>query len=141
MNNLALTYSDLGQLEDGRALQVQVLDAQKQVLGDRHPETLTSMHNLAHTHFDQGQYDQARALLAQAFSGRKHVLGISHRSTLGAMSKLADTYLRLGLWTEADKLQMNIEVYAQVFGEVHVQTQFARRVLEDIRRCRDGAEL
>ncbi|CCO35550.1 hypothetical protein BN14_09668 [Rhizoctonia solani AG-1 IB] len=99
------------------------------------------MHNLAYTHFDQGQYDQARALLAQAFSGRKHALGISHRDTLVTMSKLADTYLRLGLWTEADNLQMNIEVYAQVFGEGHKEAQFARRVLEDIRRCRDGAEL
>ncbi|CCO37963.1 hypothetical protein RSOLAG1IB_12704 [Rhizoctonia solani AG-1 IB] len=99
------------------------------------------MHNLAYTHFDQGQYDQARALLAQAFSGRKHVLGISHRDTLGTMSKLAETYLQLGLWTEADKLQMNIEVYAQVFGEGHEEAQFARRVLEDIQRYRDGAGL
>jgi hypothetical protein len=36
---------------------------------------------------------------------------------------------------------MNIEVYAQVFGEGHKEAQFARRVMEDIRRCRDGVEL
>jgi hypothetical protein len=96
------------------------------------------MSNLALIHFHQGHYDQAQALLAQAFTGRKHVLGISHPDTLGSLSKLADTYLRLGLWSEADNLQINPEVYAQVFGEGHGEIQFARRVLEDIQQCRDG---
>jgi len=48
MNNLALTYWNLGQKDKALGLELEVLDARKEVLGERHPDTLTTMHNLVH---------------------------------------------------------------------------------------------
>ncbi|CAE6408331.1 unnamed protein product [Rhizoctonia solani] len=140
MNNLAITYRRLGRLEEARALQVEVLDARKQVLGDRHPHTLNSMNNLAQTYVRLSRLHDAQALFIKAFEGRKDTLGVHHRDTLSTMSSLASTYLDLGLWEDAEKLHMNTDIYSQTFGEDHDETEFAYEQIERIRTCREQHE-
>jgi hypothetical protein len=47
-------YSD-GQYKAAGELEVQVIETTKRVLGDEHPDTLTSMANLAATYRNQGR--------------------------------------------------------------------------------------
>ena len=49
MNNLAATYSALGQHDKALALKEQTLKLRRAKLGENHPDTLTSMNNLAVT--------------------------------------------------------------------------------------------
>jgi tetratricopeptide (TPR) repeat protein len=56
----------------------------KDLLGEEHPNTLTSMNNLASTYQYQDKYDKAEALQAQALKMRKKVLGEEHLDTLTA---------------------------------------------------------
>jgi hypothetical protein len=47
MNNLAETRRGLGDLQGARDLHEQTLAGYRRVLGDDHPDTITSMNNLA----------------------------------------------------------------------------------------------
>ena len=47
MNNLAISYSDLGRRNEAVELREQVLEASKRSLGEEHPDTLKFMNNLA----------------------------------------------------------------------------------------------
>jgi hypothetical protein len=47
MGNLASTYRNQGRWKEAEELEVQVMETRKRVLGQEHPDTLTSMGNLA----------------------------------------------------------------------------------------------
>ena len=47
MNNLADTLRAQGDLNGARELQEKVLEIRRRILGEEHPDTLTSMNNLA----------------------------------------------------------------------------------------------
>jgi hypothetical protein len=82
MNNLAGMYSDLGQHNDTLDLNQAVLNAQKDVLGERHPDTLRSMNNLANTYSSLGRHDDALDLNQTVLNAQKDVLGDRHPDTL-----------------------------------------------------------
>jgi hypothetical protein len=46
MNNLAMSYSNLGRQQEAIELGEEVLKARKRTLGEEHPDTLVSMNNL-----------------------------------------------------------------------------------------------
>jgi hypothetical protein len=39
MGNLARTYWDLGEVQEAKKLEVQVLELKKRILGEEHPDT------------------------------------------------------------------------------------------------------
>jgi hypothetical protein len=49
LNNLALTYRDQGQWKEAEKLQVQVIQASKQLLGEAHPDRLRYIGDLEET--------------------------------------------------------------------------------------------
>ena len=59
MNNLANAFSDKGDLDKAIEIYENTLALRKQVLGDTHPDTLTSMNNLANAFSDKGDLDKA----------------------------------------------------------------------------------
>ena len=61
----------------------------RQVLGEEHPDTLTSMNNLAVTLHSQGDLAGARELLGRVLEGRRRVLGEAHPDTLAGLHNLA----------------------------------------------------
>jgi hypothetical protein len=65
------------------------METSKRVLGQEHPETLSSMNNLASTYWDQGRWKEAEELGVQVMETRKRVLGQEHPDTLSSMSNLA----------------------------------------------------
>jgi hypothetical protein len=68
---------------------VQVLETHKKVLGDNHPDTLTSMGNLALAYTEQGKHKEAENLHRTALEGREGKLGPDHPDTLSSVYCLA----------------------------------------------------
>ena len=62
MASLASTYRYQGRWKEAETLEVVVMEKTKQVLGDDHPHTLTSMVNLASTYRKQGCWKEAEML-------------------------------------------------------------------------------
>jgi tetratricopeptide (TPR) repeat protein len=62
MANLASTYSNQGRWKEAEELEVQVIETRKRMLGQKHPDTLTSMANLALMYWNQGRWKEAEEL-------------------------------------------------------------------------------
>ncbi|KAF1969506.1 kinesin light chain [Bimuria novae-zelandiae CBS 107.79] len=112
-----------GRYHEGEKLFVQVMETSSRVLGEEHPDTLTSMANLASTYRNQGRWKEAEVLDVQVIETRKRVLGEEHPSTLTSMTNLASTYRNQGRWKEAEKLEVQVlETSSRVLGEDHPDT-------------------
>ncbi|KAL4804178.1 purine and uridine phosphorylase [Aspergillus unguis] len=72
---------------DGRYFEA---EARKILLGDKHPDTLTSMANLAHTLRSQGRIPEALALLKACCRLRNEVLGPDHPVTKESVDALGE---------------------------------------------------
>ena len=55
------------------------METSQQVLGEEHPESLTSMANLASTYWKQGRWKEAEELDELVMETRKRMLGKEHR--------------------------------------------------------------
>ncbi|KAH8834428.1 hypothetical protein DL96DRAFT_1810700 [Flagelloscypha sp. PMI_526] len=123
MNNLASTYSNLGQHKDALKLNEQVLALMAQIQGEEHPFTLSGMNNLANTYSLLGQHKDALKLGEQALVLGTRILGEGHPDTLISVNNLVSTYSNLG--QHKDALKLNEQVLAlsiQVLGEKHPDT-------------------
>jgi tetratricopeptide (TPR) repeat protein len=74
------------------------------VLGDEHPDTLSTMNNLGITYSDQGRWGEAAELQEKVLHSRNGNLGENHPSTLGTMLGLGITYQRQGRLADAVEL-------------------------------------
>ncbi|MGH7242155.1 MAG: tetratricopeptide repeat protein [Phycisphaerales bacterium] len=75
-------------LQRSRVLGEQVLDARKRVLGEDHPETLTTMNNLASTYRALGIQDKADALSRAELETSIRVLGEDHPDTITSLANM-----------------------------------------------------
>ena len=123
LNNLANSYSCLG--DYGKALELQntVYNAFKEILGENHPNTLSALNNLANSYFDLGDYNKACELQNIVYNAIKEILGENHPNTLSALDNLAITYFDLGDYNKACEL-LNIVYNArkEIQGENHPAT-------------------
>jgi len=87
--NLASTYRHQGRLKKAEEQFVQVIEMEKRVLGQEHPDTLTSMNNLALVYNDQRRWTEAEKLYEQVVETAKRLLYHEHPSTLISMGNLA----------------------------------------------------
>ncbi|KAH8708390.1 kinesin light chain [Phaeosphaeriaceae sp. PMI808] len=102
---------------------VHVMEMRKRVLGDEHPDTLTSMANLASTYRNQGRWKEAEELEVQVIETSARVLGDEHPDTLTSMANLASTYRNQGRWKEAEELEVQVmETRKRVLGDEHPDT-------------------
>lgn len=65
------------------------METRKRVLGERYPDTLTSINNLSFTWMVQGRYADALALMKEWAQARKQVLGPEYPSTLASLIAVA----------------------------------------------------
>jgi len=64
------------------------MDLRKRVLGQEHPDTLSSMTNLASTYRNQGRWNEAEQLQNQVMDLRMRVLGQEHLHTLTSINNI-----------------------------------------------------
>jgi tetratricopeptide (TPR) repeat protein len=119
----AMTLDSDGRWKEAEELFVQVMETRKRVLGEEHPDTLTSMANLASTYRNQGRWKEAEELEVQVMETFKRVLGEEHPSTLTSMANLASTFWNQGRWKEAEELEVQVmETRKRMLGEEHPDT-------------------
>jgi tetratricopeptide (TPR) repeat protein len=119
----ANTLSSEGRYKEAEELEVQVMETRQRVLGDEHPDTLTSMGSLALTYWNQGRWKKAEKLEMQVMETCKRVLGDEHPDTLTSMDNLASTYRNQGRWKEAEELEVQaMETFKRVLGDEHPDT-------------------
>jgi phosphoribosyl 1,2-cyclic phosphodiesterase len=83
-----------GKFDDAERFHNFGLDIDKILLGEEHPDTLTSMNNLASTYGNQGKLREAAELQEKVLEVERMILGLEHSSTLTSMSNLAFIYKR-----------------------------------------------
>jgi hypothetical protein len=82
-------YWEQGRSDEAERLEVEVLELYKEVLGSKHPDTITAMANFASTWRQQGQSDEAEQLKVEVLTLCKEVLGLKHPDTIRAIANLA----------------------------------------------------
>ena len=66
----------------------EALEVQRETLGGRHPDTLTSINNLGILLQDKGDLTAAEPLLREVLEGQRETLGSRHPSTLASNRNL-----------------------------------------------------
>ena len=101
-------------------------EVSRRVLGEEHPNTLTSMNNLAETLRAQGDLAGARELHEQALEVRRRMLGEEHPDTLMSRNNLAETLHAQGDLAGARELhEWALEVSRRVLGAEHPTTSLS----------------
>jgi len=99
------------------------LEASKRLLGDKHPDTLSSMGNLSSTLWKQGDLPGARRLEEAVLEARRRLLGNEHPDTLSSMSNLASTLWKQGDLSGARRLEeAALEARKRLLGDEHPDT-------------------
>ena len=123
MAGLASAYSNQGQWKEAEELFVQVIETLKKVLGEEHPDTLTSISNLGSVLDRQGKYKEAKAMHRCALKGREKVLREEHPDTLTSISNLGSVLERQAKYKEAEAMQRRaLEGREKVLGTGHPDT-------------------
>ncbi|KAJ7885226.1 ATP/GTP binding protein [Mycena leptocephala] len=116
-------YNQLGKLKEAEKLGSVVVEKQRQVLREDHPNDLQAIINLAQTCSELGQLMKAEELCIMVIKRRTQLLGDDHPHTQLAISQLANTYNQLGKLKEAEKLGvLAMKKQTQVLGENHPAT-------------------
>jgi CHAT domain-containing protein/tetratricopeptide (TPR) repeat protein len=99
------------------------LDRATEVLGERHPDTLTSLNNYAAVLNRLGRAVEAEPLFKRALELRTEVLGERHPDTLTSLSNYAGVLESLGKAAEAEPLYKRaLELNTEVLGGRHPDT-------------------
>ena len=72
--NQASAWWQQGLLEEAEELQVEVLELQKSVLGEKHPDTIVAMATLAVSYWSHGRYQEAEKLEVTVLELRRSIL-------------------------------------------------------------------
>ena len=123
LSNIGRFLHNDGRWKEAEVLQIQVLQLRKQLLGPKHPDTLTSMNNLALIYQNQGRWKEAEELQIQVLQLHKLILGPEHPDTLASMNNLASIYEDQGQWKKAEELQIQVSQLCKlVLGPEHSDT-------------------
>lgn len=100
-NRLANVYKNQGNYDQALRYYRQALDINEQVLGEDHPNTLTTYNNTAIVYSSQGEYDMALALFGKTLAVREKVLGTDHSETGVIYHNMATVYYAQGNFEKA----------------------------------------
>ena len=78
-----------GDLAAAEPLYREALEGRRETLGDRHPNTLTSIHNLGHLLHVKGDLAAAEPLYREALEVQRETLGNRHPSTRRSIKNLS----------------------------------------------------
>ena len=109
-SSLASIYLKQGRWKEVEQLQAKIMETEKSVLSQEHPNTLASnvMGNLASTYQDQRRWKEAEKQVMLVMETRQRVIGQKYPNTLAYMDNLASTYRNQGRWKEAEELFVQV---------------------------------
>lgn len=113
-----------GQMQE--AMHRVTLEARRDVLGARHPDTMDAIYSLTYFLSGKGRLEEAAPLYREALEALREVLGARHTDTLGTMSNLKAMLKDQGKLDEAEPLcREALEGYREVKGSRHRITLIA----------------
>jgi tetratricopeptide (TPR) repeat protein len=123
VSKCAISLLSDGRYNEAEAYFLEMVQRDKRVFGEEHPDTLIRMGNLATTYTNQGRRKEAEELEVRVMETFKRVVGEGHPFTLTSMGNLASTYRDQGRWKEAEELDVRVmETRLRVLSEEHPST-------------------
>ncbi|MEU4273887.1 FxSxx-COOH system tetratricopeptide repeat protein [Streptomyces tanashiensis] len=112
------------------SLREQALTQYVELLGDTHPDTLTSRNNLANAYESAGDLERAIPLHETTLAQCVAVLGDTHRTTLNSRCNLAGAYRQAGDLGRAIPLyETTLAQRVELLGDTHPDTLISRNNL------------
>ncbi|MFB9370711.1 tetratricopeptide repeat protein [Kitasatospora albolonga] len=113
----------LGRYEEADELLRAVLAAQREVLGERHLDTLATYHELGRVEGHRRRWPEAEAMFRTAATGRAAVFGTDHPAALASRNRVGWTIGEQGRTEEAEaELSRVLAVRRSLFGDEHHDT-------------------
>ncbi|KAM0245503.1 hypothetical protein ACHAP5_005310 [Fusarium lateritium] len=113
---------DRGRWRERESVNSRALGLRRQVLKEKHPDTIRSMAELGATYYAQGRYTEAQDIAIEVLEARQEVLG-EHPETIRSMADVGVTYHEQGRHDEAKRLyEKALEYRKRVLGEKHPDT-------------------
>jgi tetratricopeptide (TPR) repeat protein len=123
LNVAALYLQTRGEPAASLPLFERALELRRRVLGEEHPDTLTSASNLALNLWGLGRYEAARRLNEDTLAQSRRVLGKDHPDTLNSASNLIADLWSLGQYEAARQVaEDTLAGRRRVLGEEHPDT-------------------
>ncbi|CCA76321.1 related to tetratricopeptide repeat domain protein-Neosartorya fischeri [Serendipita indica DSM 11827] len=133
MKDVANILHDCCQFEAAENLQREALNLRLEILGGRHPDTISAMSNLAATSYRRGLLEDAEKLQRKAVALRLEILGREHPRSLDACYNLALMLYEGNQLDEATKLlQETMALRVVMFGADHTHTRRPQQLLNDL---------
>jgi len=130
---IGAVYLARGQLDIAEPHLRRAVELRGRVLGEGHPETLSSMNNLAVMLFRKGKLDEVEALDRRMLMIRRRVLGKKHRDTLQSMDNLGRVLEIRGKLDEAEAMFGRcVEIRQRVIGEADLDTLWSLTRLSNV---------
>jgi serine/threonine protein kinase/Tfp pilus assembly protein PilF len=125
LQTMAVTLRGLDLRDEASDPQTEALEIRRRVLGNEHPDTLTSVGNMGILLKLQGRLTEAEPYYVEALEGKRRVLGDEHPKTLIALSNMGVLLARQGKLAEAEPYyRQALEGFRRVFGNEHPKTLF-----------------
>ena len=94
----------MGKLEEARPLYGEALQACRETLGDRHPDTLRSIYNMGLLLEKQDNLTEAILLFTEELEGLVLLRGMEFQETRGSAKNLVSVLRKIGQREEAEAL-------------------------------------
>lgn len=134
-NNLALMYSDMGQLEQSFEFQIKAAKIREEVLDKHHPDLATSYTNLAGIYLSMGQLEQALKFQEKALKIREQVLDKNHPDLAQSYHNLSFIYRDMKDYKVAlQYAEKAVAIQERLFPNGHPNLDLYKRNLEEIRK-------
>ena len=122
-NNLAVSLHGKGKYSMATTFAIEALKILREALGNKNPDTATSINNLATLYSDQAQYAKAEPFYLEALKIRREALGNKHPDTATSISTLAALYFHQALYAKAEPLYLEaLKIQRDVLGGKHPST-------------------
>jgi tetratricopeptide (TPR) repeat protein len=114
---------DRGRWREKEPVDGRILDLRREVLGEKHSDTIWSMADLAATYHAQGRYNEAEGIYRKVLNIQREVLGEKHPDTIRSMASLASTYYAQGRYAKDKEIAAKVlNLQREVLGEKHPDT-------------------
>jgi eukaryotic-like serine/threonine-protein kinase len=122
-NTIGVTYLAMGQYSKAMPHLAEPLETRRRILGDEHPDTLTSIGNMGVALDGLGKYDEAMPYYTEALETRRRVLGDEHPDTLDSINNMGQILRHQGKYDEAMSYHTGtLETQRRVLGDEHPKT-------------------
>ena len=138
LSRVALFLHHRERWRENEPLLKRALRFRRDVLGEKHPDTIELMIPLAYSYRKQGRYDEAEEIVLKNLGIHEEMLGEKHPDTISSMASLGTTYYVQGRYDEAEDIDLKVlKLQQEVLGEKHPDTISSMMGLSNIYYAQD----